>query len=195
MLSYVCVCVCVCVCVYQLLCRIAVTKGHLDNRGVCMCAQSRPTLCNSMDCSLPGSSVHEILQARILEWVAMSSSRGSSWPRDRICVSCVSCIGRKILCHCARISTIAQGKNTHQVKPTQGMPSWAPSAPSHALLFGGPLLTGNPVLLSLLRVFTEFFLQRRISTKEQTPSLPIQCLPSSEWFLLRQYLQETRSGL
>ena len=41
-----------------------------------------------MDCSLPGSSFHRILQARILEWVAMLSSRGSSWPRDQICVSC-----------------------------------------------------------------------------------------------------------
>ena len=41
-----------------------------------------PTLCDPMDCSLLGSSVHGILQARILEWVAMPSSRGSSGPRD-----------------------------------------------------------------------------------------------------------------
>ena len=53
-----------------------------------------PTLCNPMDCSPPGSSVQGILQARILAWVAMPSSRGSSWPRDRILVSYVSCIGR-----------------------------------------------------------------------------------------------------
>ena len=45
--------------------------------------QSCPTLCDPMDCSLPGSSVHGILQARILEWVAISFSRGSSRPRDR----------------------------------------------------------------------------------------------------------------
>ena len=45
--------------------------------------QSCPTLCSAMDCSLPGSSVHGILQARILEWVSMSSSRGSSRPRDQ----------------------------------------------------------------------------------------------------------------
>ena len=45
--------------------------------------QSCPTLCDSMDCSPPGSSVHEILQARILEWVAMPFSRGSSPPRDQ----------------------------------------------------------------------------------------------------------------
>jgi len=51
----------------------------------CMCAKSLHlclTLCNSLDCSPPGSSVHGILQARILEWVPMPSSRGSSQPRD-----------------------------------------------------------------------------------------------------------------
>ena len=46
-----------------------------------------PTLCNPMGSSPPGSPVHEILQARILEWVAMLSSRGSSGPRDRTQVS------------------------------------------------------------------------------------------------------------
>ena len=47
----------------------------------------------------PGSSVHGILQARILEWVAMPSSRGSSQPRDRTSISYVSCIGRWVLYH------------------------------------------------------------------------------------------------
>ena len=51
-----------------------------------------------MDFGLPGSSVHEISQARILEWIAISSSRGSSWLRDR---TCVSCNGRWILYHWA----------------------------------------------------------------------------------------------
>ena len=45
-------------------------------------AQSCPTLCNPMNCSLLGSSIHRILQARILEWVAISFPRGSSLPRD-----------------------------------------------------------------------------------------------------------------
>ena len=66
-----------------------------------VCAKSfhsRLTLCGSMDCNLPGSSVHRILQARIL---AIPSSRGSSWPRDQTCISCVSCIGRRILYHWA----------------------------------------------------------------------------------------------
>ena len=53
-----------------------------------------------MDCSLPGSSVHEIFQARILEWVAISSSRGSSPLRYRTHVSCVFWIERQILYHC-----------------------------------------------------------------------------------------------
>ena len=47
--------------------------------------QSCPTLCDPVDSSLPGSSVHEILQARILEWVAISFSRGSSRPREELC--------------------------------------------------------------------------------------------------------------
>ena len=52
-----------------------------------------------MDCSLPGSSVHGILQARILEWVAMPSSRESSWPTDQTHVLYISCIGRQVLYH------------------------------------------------------------------------------------------------
>ena len=52
--------------------------------------QSCPTLWNPLDCSLPGSSVHRILQARILNWVAILFFRGSSWPRGRTCTSCIS---------------------------------------------------------------------------------------------------------
>ena len=58
----------------------------------CLCAQSCLTLCNPVDCSPPGSSVHGISQARILEWVAISSSRGSSQPRTQTHVFCLSCI-------------------------------------------------------------------------------------------------------
>ena len=57
--------------------------------------QSCPTLCYLMDCSLPGLSVHGILQTRILQCVAILSSRGSSRPRDRTCLlRLCSCIGR-----------------------------------------------------------------------------------------------------
>ena len=59
--------------------------------------QSCPTLCDPVDYSPPSSSVHGILQARILQWVAMPSSRGSSQSRDRTCFSSVSCIGRQVL--------------------------------------------------------------------------------------------------
>ena len=58
------------------------------------------TLCNPMDCSLPGSSVHGIFQARILEWVAISCSRGSSGSlRDRTHTSSISYISRQLLYH------------------------------------------------------------------------------------------------
>ena len=53
-------------------------------------------LCDPMDCSPPGSSVHGILQVRILEWVAIRFSRGSSWPRDWTCISCSSCIAGRL---------------------------------------------------------------------------------------------------
>ena len=65
------------------------------SRSVC------PTLCNPMDCSLPGFSVHEILHAIILEQITISYSRGFSQPRVQTHVSCLSCIGRQILYHCA----------------------------------------------------------------------------------------------
>ena len=52
--------------------------------------QARATLCNLMDCSQPESSVHGILQARILQWVATPFARGSSWPRDQNWVSCTA---------------------------------------------------------------------------------------------------------
>ena len=68
---------------------------------VCVCVQSLsrvPLFWDPMDCSPPGFSVHGILQARILEWVAISSSSRSSWLRDR---THTSCTGRRILYHWA----------------------------------------------------------------------------------------------
>ena len=62
--------------------------------GACVCsiAESCPTLCDPMDCGPPGSSVHGIFQ----KWVAISSSRGSSWLRDQTLISCLSCVGRQV---------------------------------------------------------------------------------------------------
>ena len=75
---------CVCVCVHV----------HTLSTQLCL------TDCNPMDCSPPVSFVHGIFQARILKWVAISYSRGSSRPRDQSLVSRISCIGRQILYHC-----------------------------------------------------------------------------------------------
>ena len=66
-----------------------------------VCAQSCLTLCNPMGCSLPGSSVHGVFQASILEQIAISYFRGSSRSRDWTRVSCDSCISRWVLYHCA----------------------------------------------------------------------------------------------
>ena len=57
---------------------------------VCEVAQSCPTLCDPMDCSLPGYSAHGIFQARVLEWAAIPFSRGSSQPRDWTRISCTA---------------------------------------------------------------------------------------------------------
>ena len=69
------------------------SKAHQRESEV---AQSCPTLCYPMDCSLPGFSVHGIFQARVLEWVAISFSRGLSRPRDWTWVSCI--VGRRFYC-------------------------------------------------------------------------------------------------
>jgi len=66
----------------------------------CVCMISHVQLfVTPMDCSPPGPSVHGISQARILYWVAISYSKGSSQPRGWIPISCISCIGRQILYH------------------------------------------------------------------------------------------------
>ena len=70
---------------------------------LCVCTRAQAQLCpthwDPMDCRPPGSSVHGISLARILEWGAISSSWGSSWPRGQAQVSCVTSIGRQILYH------------------------------------------------------------------------------------------------
>ena len=93
MLSFylrVCVCVCVCVCVFS----------HF----------SHVQLCNPMDYRPPGSSVHGMLQARVLVWVSISPSRGSSSPRGQTFSSCVSCIGRWVLYHWCHLFSLVPFK-------------------------------------------------------------------------------------
>ena len=78
--------------------KIQMQWGNLNR--VCVCAQSLQLcliLWDPIDCSSPDSSVHGILWARVLEWVAIPSSKGSSQPRYWIHISCISWIGRRIL--------------------------------------------------------------------------------------------------
>ena len=84
------VCVCLCVCVW-------------------VCVQLPPTLCESMQCSLPDSSVHGIFQPRILEWVAILYFRGYSLFRDWNWLSYVSYVSRQILHHWATLEAYITG--------------------------------------------------------------------------------------
>ena len=79
--------------------------------------QSCLTLCDPMDYSLPGSSVHGILQARILEWVTISFSRGSCWPRDWTHVSYISCIADRFLTFWAAREAHTHIHTTEQREP------------------------------------------------------------------------------
>ena len=84
-------------------CKLVASKNWnlYSHSCVCSISQSCRTLCERVDYSLLGSSVHGTFQARVLEWVTMSFSRGSSWPKDRTCISCISCTARWILDHWA----------------------------------------------------------------------------------------------
>ena len=92
-------------------------KARMNWKRVSFCcylvSKSCPTLCDPTDCSPPGSSVCRILQGRILEWVAIPFSRGSSQPRDR---TRVSCIGRWILYHWATREPMFLLDMVHQVR-------------------------------------------------------------------------------
>ena len=77
-------------------------KGNWGKQAcLCWVPKSYLALCDPVDCCPPGCFVHGISQARILEWVAISSSRGSSPPRNQTHVSSLWCIGRQILYNCA----------------------------------------------------------------------------------------------
>ena len=84
----VCVCVCVCVCVFP-----------RARARVCACSviQLCLTLCDPMDCNHQAPLSMELSKQEILDQAAISYSRGSSQPRDRTCISCVSSIGRHVL--------------------------------------------------------------------------------------------------
>ena len=92
---------------------------------VCSVTQSCPPLCNPMGCA--PSSVPGILQARILEWVAISSSRGSSWCRDQ---AYASCIGRRILYHWATGEAQAL-QQISKMSETENVSGWSWSSWVH----------------------------------------------------------------
>ena len=73
------------------------TLKHLSDDSQRTCSVTSVTCWTLQPCALPGSSVRGILQARVLEWVAMPSSRASSQPRDQTCITYICCIGRQIL--------------------------------------------------------------------------------------------------
>ena len=79
--------------------RLPTTSFMYTHICVCLVTKLCPTFCYSMDYSTPGSPVHGIFQTSILDWVAISSSRESSWARDWTQVSYVSSIGRQVFHH------------------------------------------------------------------------------------------------
>ena len=95
--------------------RCGVSRDYVRIRHIKICVNSGKRCCCVLSCSVshvrlfvtpmdynpPLSYVHGILQASILEWVAISCSRSSSWPRDQTRISCVSCVGRQVLYHWA----------------------------------------------------------------------------------------------
>ena len=87
---------------------------------MCSVTQSCLTLCDPMDCSPPGSSGHGIFQARILKWVAISYSRGSSWARGW---TCVSCIGRWTHYHCTTWEAQRRNAAVAAAKSLQSCPT------------------------------------------------------------------------
>ena len=111
----------------------------------CLHAQSCLTLCDPIGCSLPGSSVHGILQARILEWVAISYFRGSCPSRDRTHLFCVSCIDRWILYHWAPRDPT---KSKKDVITAEWASEWVKSL-SRVWLFATPWTLARQVPLSM----------------------------------------------
>ena len=115
-------------------------------------AQSCPTPCHPMDCGPPGSSVHGILQARILEWVPISFSRGSSQPRDQTRVSCVS---RRILHHCITWEALSPHCSSVFAQAPAELDPWLPEYASacpfpHCEPLALPSLSPPPAVLALL---------------------------------------------
>ena len=135
-----------------------------DTKSLCG-AKLCMTLCDPVDHSPTGSSVHGILQARILEWVAISSSRGSSWPRKQTHVSHVSCIGFSF-------SSVAQSCSTLQ---PHGLQHARPPCPSPT-----PRVYSNSCPL-------DRWYHPTISSSVVPFSSCLQSFPASQFFQMSQF--------
>ena len=103
----------------------ASVSSAMSSIHLAMCALSViPTLYNSMDCSSPGSFVHGILQARILEWIAVPFSKGSSPPRDQTQLSCLA--GRFFSIRATREATAVSPRSSQQTSLAAGKISFSP---------------------------------------------------------------------
>ena len=124
-----------------------------------VCGSVCLTLCDPMNYSLPGS-VHEILQARILEWVAISYSRGSSWPRDWTSNSYISCVGRQALYHQHQLGRLQRVQCQPLATSATGRPrNTQPSGRSGTSPF---------LCKSLLEPFNPWFLQMNLCLPNTT---------------------------
>ena len=130
-------------------------------------AQSSPALHDPLDCSPPGSSVHGIFQARILERVAISFSKGISQPRDQTHISCVSCIANWTLHHYAGKPSSGLGKAFDGVRHI--CCCWC-------LSFHSPLVLFSPVFNCVLSTHISYT-SRESSPHSQRWTLP--CVHSS----------------
>ena len=126
---------------------------------ICVCllgAQLYPAFCEPRDCSQPGSSVHVILQTRILEWIAIPFSRGFSQPRDQ---TWVSCIASRFLTVWATIETPS---HTHTL--------------THAYIYWTARLKPYILIYDYIHSKMNFFLNSVIGL-EVTPSVHLQNIP------------------
>ena len=124
-------------------CKTTIVVGYVRT-------QSCLNICNPMDCSLPGASVHGIFQARILEWVAISYPRGSSWSRDWTQVSYISCIARQILYHCTTWKILKKKKK----KKSPSSSAWTSIKYECSLIFQSYL----PLVLLTVSLIQDAFL-------------------------------------
>ena len=115
--------------------------------------RSCPAVCDPMDCSPPGSSVHGILQARILEWVAISFSWGSSRPRDQILASYIYCIGRRVLYHQCHLGRLQTTKQTIHIPEVSDDSRLAPPLPLPRYILS-PILYFEDIKLQKVYVLT-----------------------------------------